>query len=430
VSAAATASATLRERLGPERLHALRTVLGLFALFQLTVWTVASVATLKLLSHRPLSDPNGLTQPLDPLGSALIAPLARYDAAWYLGIASHGYGPAHEGLTKFMGFFPLYPLIVRAVALAGGGGRVALVLAGSLVASVCLVGALYLLHRLVELDLGPRFARPTLVLLLVFPTAFFFAAPYSESLFLLLSVGAIYAARTGRWAWAGLAAGLASATRLSGLLLLIPLAILYLWPPPSPDAARAPARAQGRLRALLPRRAPRWNVLWLGLAPLGAAAFFAYLGLRYGHPRAYFEIQQRYWYHHTIDPLAAVTRPFAGAYHALRALHDGASFGLNTRARIDAVTRLAFVLLGFASIVGIARRVQPAYAAYAAASMALPLISPPATGLPRYLLVVFPLFMWLALLTERRGLTEHVARVSAALLGLLTAAFATWHFVS
>ena len=58
-------------------------------------------------------------------------------------------------------------------------------------------------------------------LLAFFPAAVFFGAPYSESLFLLLAVGAFYAARTGRWAWAGACAGLASGTRSAGLLLLL-----------------------------------------------------------------------------------------------------------------------------------------------------------------------------------------------------------------
>ena len=64
-------------------------------------------------------------------------------------------------------------------------------------------GALYLLHRLTELELGREYALPTILLLSVFPGAVFFGIPYSESIFLLVSVGAFYAARTEHWAWAG-----------------------------------------------------------------------------------------------------------------------------------------------------------------------------------------------------------------------------------
>ena len=116
---------------------------------------------------------------------------------------------------------------------------------------------------------GRRLARPTLLLLAVFPAAVYFGAPYSESLFLLLAVGAFYAARTGHWAWAGACAGLASATRSAGLLLVLPLAMIW-WGCAAAARRRrrlAPAgaardrrlrrlaRARGGRRAPLPRRA-------------------------------------------------------------------------------------------------------------------------------------------------------------------------------
>ena len=70
-----------------------------------------------------------------------------------------------------------------------------------------------------------------LLLVAFFPAALFFSAVYSESLFLLLSVGAVLAARQGRWAWAGALAALAALTRNSGVLLLVPLALLFLYLP-------------------------------------------------------------------------------------------------------------------------------------------------------------------------------------------------------
>jgi hypothetical protein len=419
----------LRASLGPERARALRHVLALFATFQVTVWTIAAIASLKLPPHPPLNDPDLLTRPLGPLGNAIVAPLARYDAAWYLGVAAHGYGPAHEGLTRFMGFFPLYPLLVRAVAATVTypfGTRVSYVLAGSLVSAAALVPALYLLHRLAELDLGPRLARATVALTLAFPTAFFFAAPYTESLFLLLSVGAIYAARLGRWPLAGLAAALASATRPGGVLVLVPLVMLYLWGPRSDRPPRPRASPAARP---LPAHRPSWDVLWLGLAPAGALAFFAFLRARYGHFDAYLTVQRRWWHHHVAGPGSAVARLADDARTAFGQIRDGAPVAA-TRAPIDAMLRPAFVILGLLGVVGIARRIQPAYAAYALVSLALPLLSPPSIGVARYLVVVFPLFMWLAVVADRRGVLQYVLAFSVALLALFTAAFATWRGVA
>ena len=58
--------------------------------------------------------------------------------------------------------------------------------------------------------------------------SFFFSAVYTESLFLALSAGCFYLARRERWVWAGVLGGLAAATRSIGVLLVVPLAVLYL----------------------------------------------------------------------------------------------------------------------------------------------------------------------------------------------------------
>src|SRR5215210_1703766 len=172
------------------------------------------------------------------LADPLLAPLARWDSVWYLRIADSGYGRnaspgsghrpllAQDSMPR-AAFFPLYPLLVRGVGTLFGGSHGALLAAAYLISLVAFLGALALLHRLAELELGRRLARPTLLLLSVFPAAVYIGAPYSESLFLLLAVGAFYAARSGSWAWAGACAALASATRSAGLLLLIPLAMLW-----------------------------------------------------------------------------------------------------------------------------------------------------------------------------------------------------------
>ena len=132
------------------------------------------------------------------LAEPVLSPLARWDAVWYLRIADSGY----TGSEPRAAFFPLYPLLIRALAAPAGGSPAALLAAAYLIALGAFVAALALLYRLVELELGRRLARPTLLLLALFPAAVFFGAPYSESVFLLCAVGAFYAARTGRFAWA------------------------------------------------------------------------------------------------------------------------------------------------------------------------------------------------------------------------------------
>ena len=349
------------------------------------------------------------------LADPLLAPLARWDSVWYLRIADSGYGDSAPRAA----FFPLYPLLVRVVATPFGASKGVLLLAAYLVSMVAFVAALVLLHRLTELELGRRLARPTVLLLAVFPAAVYFGAPYSESLFLLLAVGAFYAARSGNWAWAGTCAALASATRSAGLLLLVPLAMLW-W-------------------SSRPRR-PR-NAAWLLLAPLGIAAYAAWLGLVEGDALRFLDVQEA-WSRELTAPLAGAWDGLVAAVDGVRQLASGSrtpvyfEVAAGDPFRIAAINIMLFVTLVFAVVacVGVWRRLPRAYGAWITASLLLPLTFPvtpqPLMSLPRFVAVLFPLFMWLAIVCDERRSTDLVAACSAVGLGLFTAQYASWHWIS
>jgi hypothetical protein len=349
------------------------------------------------------------------LAEPLLAPLARWDSVWYLRIADSGYGDSAPRAA----FFPLYPLLVRVLATPFGASEGALLLAAYAVSLAAFMAALFLLHRLTELELGRRLARPTLLLLAVFPAAVYFGAPYSESLFLLLAVGAFYGARSGRWAWAGTCAGLASATRSAGLLLLIPLAVLW-WdshPRRSRDAA------------------------WLALAPIGIAAYAAWLGLVEGDALRFLDVQAA-WSRELAVPLTGAWDGLVAAVDGVRQLASGSrtpvyfEVAAGDPFRIAAINVMLFVTLVFAVVacVGVWRRLPRAYGAWVAASLLLPLTFPvtpqPLMSLPRFVAVLFPLFMWLAIVCDERRITDLVVAAFAIGLGLFTAQYASWHWIS
>ncbi len=345
----------------------------------------------------------------------LLSPLARWDAAWYLRIAESGYA----GSDARAAFFPLYPLLARALATPFTASPAALLIAAYAIALAAFLGALVLLHRLVSLELGRPLARPTLLLLAVFPAAVFFSAPYSESLFLLLAVGAFYAARSDRWAWAGVAAAGAAATRSAGVLLLLPLAMLW-W-----------SSRERRLR----------DAAWLLLAPLGLAAYAAFLGLAEGDAWRFLDVQDA-WSRELAVPLSGAWDGFTAAIDGARQLASGQrevvyfEQAAGDPYRIAAINLMLFGALVFAVVAcaGCLRRLPKAYGAWVAASLVLPLTFPvkpqPLMSLPRFLAVLFPIFMWLALWSEQRRATARVAAVSALGLGLFTAQFASWHWIS
>ena len=370
----------------------------------------------------------GIVHPFDGwvLGGALdrlLTPLVRWDAQWYLRIAEHGYQTHVESLRAGRAFFPLYPLVVK--GLGGFAGTGAALLAATAISLAAFAVALRLLHRLATLDLGPRGADATVLLLAFAPAAYFFSAPYTESLFLLLTVGAFLAARQGSWAIAGAAAGLASATRPTGLLLVVPLALLYLYGPRGDRDARGDAGSAGggRWRALLPRHRPRPDLLWLALAPAGVIAYSIYLRHAAGDALAWQHVQPLFGRTDAEWPTEALRQAVAAAVDAVQG--DGVD-----AYRGPILVESAYLLLALAAVVGVFRRLPFAYGVYLVGALLLALYSPahadPLRSLPRLLLPVFPLAMWLASCTERRGVARYAVAVSAIALVLLTAAFASW----
>jgi hypothetical protein len=378
---------------------ALREAVRAFALSRVLVWGSAVLAVYVLPLQRFQERAHDVPALTGSLGRPLGA-LARWDAVWYLSIARSGYG----GGSSLSAFFPLYPVTVRAAAAELRSGA-ALLLSGYAVSAAAFVLALVLLHNLVELELGARFARPVLLLVAFWPASFFFSAPYSESLFLALSVGMFYTARTGRWPLAACLCAAATATRPTGMLLLLPLAWM---------AWRA-----GRLR-------------WLAVAPLGAVAFSAGLALGGRQPLGWFDAE-RDWGH-------VFKGPTGGAWDAAVAGVRGVGQLLGS-APVDRVVAaenavyLVLLVLSAVAVVGVFRRLPPAYGIYSAASLVAAVSAPldwqPLMSFGRLLAVVFPIPMWVALVLHERRLALGAAlAASGALLVCATGLFATWQLVT
>ena len=375
-------------------------------------------------------DRRQLTHPLGETGDALVAPLARWDAAWYLDIAASGYPAGDDARTAF---FPLYPLLVRGLGELAGGSPAASLLAAYLVSLAALLGALVALHRLSVLELGPSVARSAVLLLCLFPASLFLGAPYSESLFLLCAVGAFLAARQDRFALAGLAGAGASATRSAGLLLLIPLLVIYLYGPRGACQDAKPVRRLG------PRHRVHRDIAWLALAPGGVLAYALALAAGHGDPLAFVSAQEL-WGREFAGPLVGAWEGaragVEGAWVLLGGVPGAAPSPIGGPERIAALdlTLLVTLVAAVAATVGVVRRLPAAYGAWTATSLALALSYPveaqPLMSLPRFVAVLFPIFMWLALVCERRRVTVHVAAAFAVLLGLAVVQFATWRFVA
>jgi hypothetical protein len=146
----------------------------------------------------------------------LIGPLSIWDGGWYAEIARNGYRERQMSTA----FWPLYPFLTGIISRVTGWS---VAVSGVLLSNLAFVAALIVLYRLVSQTYGSAIATRTVWLVALCPVAFFFSALYSESLFFLLSLSAIYLARNNRWTLAALALFLATLTRSTGALVIVPV---------------------------------------------------------------------------------------------------------------------------------------------------------------------------------------------------------------
>ncbi len=338
---------------------------------------------------------------------------ARWDSAWFLRIAEHGYGSA-EGTAAF---YPLYPGLVALLGRILGGHYL---LAGLLLSLACCWGAFVLLYRLAEPQLGREGAGRAVLYLAIFPMALFLQAVYAESLYLLLVLAAFLAARRGSFLAAGAAAGLALLTRPAAVALA-PALLLLAW------------RADDR----------RGAVASLLVAPVIFAAYPLTLWRQLGDPWAFLHTE-RLWHRHAspAGPFGGIWDGLVAGWQGLRQLASGSTEHVYRPLAGAEPLHVAAVnlealgfLLGFLWLTWLAwRRLGAAYGLFAAASLAIPLSVPserfPLLSLPRFGLVVFPFFLALAVVGERPRTHAAIVGASALFLGVAVVQWTLWQWVS
>jgi len=372
---------------------------------------VAGVAGALLVPRRldwQAFDPSHLTSRLGALGNVLAAPAVRWDSIHYLAIAQHGYARPGDAV-----FFPLYPLLIRGLGFLIGSDP----MAGVVISAACLAVAMTLLHRLTELELGRRAADATVLLLAFAPMSFFFTAVYTESLFLALSLGCVYAARRERWRLAALLGALAALTRVTGVVLVVPLAVMRI-------------RDTRRLGP---------GLAWVLLVPAALAGYLAFTAAKGFGALAPVTQQTGATHRHVLTgPLDTIVLAVRAAFSGVRSLTTfppyAPSLGGPFSGGAESILLLAVLAISLAALVAAFRRLALAYGAYAGAALLVCISSPvagqPLHSLDRYTLTIFPLWMAAGAWLADRRLTRAVVLVGAGLLAFFTFQFATWAFVA
>lgn len=328
----------------------------------------------------------------------LFAVWGRWDAEHYIGIATNGYSGVEPA------FFPLYPLLIWFVGLFTGNH----LLAGLLISNAASFFALLYLYKLVEHEFNRHVAHRAVFYVSIFPTAIFFSAVYTESLFLCVSVASFYYIRERRWVLAGAFGFLAALTRVEGVLLVVPFLIewgialyesrgdWFKWPL---DTAVKPLAG-------------------LALIPCGLGSYMAYLWVLRGDP-LYFSHVQAHWDRYLAPPWVS----FRHSFEMITGHYAPQTIANQCLEVAFTVLMLGVLLLGF-------RRLRASYIAYMAISILVPLSTSSLMSMPRFALVLFPMFALFGLWGAKSTVNNTIVAFSLPLLGLFTVLFADWYWVA
>jgi hypothetical protein len=352
-----------------------------------------------------------------------------WDGRWYVGIATHGYHWSIGGKPA-VAFFPLYPLLIHAGEMIHLPG----ILAAMTVSTTAFLGALFYLYRLVASERSEPVAARTVWFLALFPTAFFTLAPYSESLFLLAAIAALYYARQGRWLTTAFWLAVVVLARPTGALVIpAVLVALYLQRQSvrvhgAPDRPvergdlRLVASDTGRERSREPLSPGLAGRMSLALLPalIGFAAYLIYLHIQ-RIPLSLLLVAQRSWHRSLTVPWAGFTGSVTWLIH--HGTHNLPWAFENVLEGMVTVLCLVLTVLAWKSMRWDARL-------YCLGFWALILTTPewrdgyhaPFSSVDRFVLTLFPVFAWAAERTPAR-LRPRLAVVSTLTMVAMTSTY-------
>jgi Mannosyltransferase (PIG-V) len=300
----------------------------------------------------------------------------KWDAVAFVRIALHGYTST---LTEPhpTAFFPLLPMLLRglmAIHFSGAG-------AGLVLAGISSLIAFFYLYRLAETELGPNSGRLSVWYLALFPASVFLVAGYTEPLFLAGAIAAFFYARQGSWPKVALPAALATASRFAGIFVLAALGVEML-------LQQRKASGRQTLEAV--------GALAVGALP--AVAYGYFLSRARSDPLFYFTDERLGWHRRLVSPITSFLNTFQ---------HPGAPLEIAA----------ALVALGF--VVWALRWKEWSYAVYLGLLLTSLVTSTYYLSIPRLLLSMFPIPVFLAAVTRDRPDGSRLLLVASGALALV-----------
>lgn len=318
----------------------------------------------------------------------------RWDGLHYTYLSQHWYTNTGDE-ANFIVFFPLYPLLVKTFSFLA----IKTVILEIILSSTLFVIGSYYFYRLILIDYSEKVASWAVIALAIFPTSYFFNAPYTESLFLLLFSTAFYHARRGNWIVAGLITGLACITRPFGILILAGILVEWFY-----------------------SKSRTWKGLPVMIIPSVVAVIY-YLFLNqntYGDPLMFQKILASHWQKHLISPIAGIMDSWRIA------LSGGLTNFVLMVGWAEAITAtISWILIPFAF-----KYLRKSWVVFYTLSVIAFSSTSFILSTPRYLLSIPPLFVLIALAEENYLFKVVWSFISVGLLFSLAILFARgqWAF--
>ncbi|MDO8638370.1 MAG: mannosyltransferase family protein [Candidatus Daviesbacteria bacterium] len=325
---------------------------------------------------------------------------ANFDGEHYLSIAMFGY----KGLEQ--AFFPVYPLLISFFAKLFSQDLMSLLInstiVGLIISNATFLIALLFLYDLIRIDFPKKIAFFVILLIICFPTSFFFGAVYNESLFLLLTVLAFLHARKGNWFWASIFGMIAAATRIFGVLLF-PAFIV---------------------EAILQKKYKQ--AFWIFLIPAGLGLYMYFQYLNVGDALAFYHIQTLVGEQRQSN---LVILPQVYFRYIKMIFTVDMQNPIYQTVLLEFITGIAFFIL---PIYGYFKKIRASYLFYAFVGFIITTVQGSFSSVPRYVLVFFPSFIALAIWFDRfpRFLKIIFLSISALLLIIEAALFLRGYWIA
>lgn len=334
-------------------------IFSLFLVWRISLFAIAFLSTLfipKFGARFPYYDlvliPTNLPSWIWSFGN--------FDGVHYLRLATTGY----QASQFSQAFFPLYPLLIKIYTINN-----LQLLTGLAISNLFFILALYVLYQLFKLDYNQKTSFSSIILLLLFPTSFYFGAVYSESLFLFLIVTSIFLYRSNKFLAAGLCAALASATRIFGLML-IPLFFIELYSQIKKGELKV--KSEEFIKA----------VISLFLIPMGTILYMWYLKVNFQNPLYFLTSQPAFGAERNTKIILLPQVLFRYLKILLTVPATTSQFWVG-------VLELSFTLIPLFILIWAYKKIRFSYWIFTIGCLLLPTLTGTLSSMPRYALMSF-----------------------------------------